>query len=104
MLPTALYVVGVAVLVTVRAGFWVAAAVAWVAAVEIVAAPYLAWPVAVFTMEPASRSAWVTAWLAVQVTVALGARLAVGGQVTVTLLSVTANGATRVTLLVFLST
>ena len=53
--------------------------------------PSLAVPVALFTIEPASRSAWVMVWLAVQVTEAAGARVAgVAGQVTLTLSSATA--------------
>ena len=66
--------------------------------------PKLAWPVAVFLIEPASRSAWVMTWLAVQVIVALGAILVgLAGQEAVTLSSPTVNGASRVTLPVFFS-
>ena len=53
---------------------------------------------AVFVTLPASRSAWVIVYDAVQVIEADGARVAVGGQVTVALLSVTVNGPLRVTL------
>jgi len=81
------------------ARFWTAVAVALVLAELIVAAPKWAWPDAVFTTEPVSRSAWVTMWLAVQVIVPFGAMLAgVPGQVGDALSSVTVNGAARVTL------
>src|SRR5438128_1405375 len=38
-------------------------------------------PVALFVTEPASRSAWLTGYVAVQVMNAPGARLAVAGQI-----------------------
>ena len=56
------------------------------------------------TTEPASSMVWLIVVLAEHVIVASGARLAVGGQATVTLLSVTPNGANRVTLPVFFNT
>ena len=58
---------------------------------------------AVLTIRPASRSGWVTTWVAVQVIESPGARLLVGGHVTATLLSVTVNGPVRVTLPVFVT-
>ena len=90
---------------TLRPGVWVAVAVAVAAGELIVVAPNVAWPFAVFVIEPASRSAWLITWLAEQVIVALGAMLVgLAGQVGVALSSVTVNGENRVTLPVFLST
>ncbi len=53
-------------------------------------------------IEPKSTSAWVTVWLAVQVSVFPGVRLVTsGGQITAALSSVTVNGPLSVTLPVF---
>ena len=76
----------------------VTVAVAWLD----VTPPPLA--VARFTIEPASMSACVIVCEDVQVTVAFGASVAVDGQVTVTLLSLTVNGPVRVTLPEFVTT
>ncbi len=57
----------------VRAGLWVASAVAW--SVGGTRLPPAGVPVALawLVTEPASRSAWVTVWTAVQVVVSAGA-------------------------------
>src|SRR5450830_691769 len=91
--PTALYVVGVAVLTIVSAGDWTAVTVS--VSVGEVTVPFVA--EATFVREPASSSAWVIVKVAVQVIEAPGARLAVAGQVTVALSSLTVNGPARVT-------
>src|SRR5450759_4199832 len=72
--PTALYVDGVAVLTSVRAGFWAAMIVS--EASGAVASSPLA--LAVSLKEPASRSAWVMVWVPVHTIDAPGARLATG--------------------------
>ena len=59
---------------------------------------------ALLTIAPASRSACVTVCEAVQVIDAPGASDSVAGQVTVTLLSLTVNGPSSVTLPVFVTT
>src|SRR5664280_1212637 len=92
--PTALYVVGVAVLTIVSAGL--ATAVTVSVSVGEVTVPFVA--EATFIREPASSSAWVIVKLAVQVIEAPGARLVVVGQLVVALLSLTVNGPARVTL------
>src|SRR5512143_2131005 len=63
--------------------------------------PKKACPTATFVTEPASRSACVIVYAAVQVTVAPGARLAAAGHVTVALSSVTENGPVSVTFPLF---
>src|SRR5436189_24185 len=60
--PTALYVVVSALLASVRALFWFAVTVA-VASCEVAPLPDA---VALLVIEPASRSAWVIVWVAVQ--------------------------------------
>src|SRR5665647_340660 len=93
--PTALYVVGVAVLTIVSAGE--ATAVTVSVSVGELTVPFVA--EATFVREPASSSAWVIVKLAVHVIEAPGARLVgVSGQVTLALSSATLNGPARVTL------
>ena len=75
--PTWLKVVGVAVFVRRSAGAWpVMVTVSW----EVAGAPRLPMTgvpvtVAVLVMLPASKSAWLTTWVAVQVIEPPGARL-----------------------------
>src|SRR6478752_584387 len=73
--PTAAYVWGSALLTSVRAAVCVACAVA--VSVAGVSVPPAGVPsaVALLVTVPASRSAWVTVWTAVQVVVSVGARV-----------------------------
>src|SRR5580765_1186650 len=76
--PTLATVVAVEVFSTGRAGVWVA----WAVAVSVggTSVPPAGVPVAPawVVTEPASRSAWVTVWTAVQVVLWPGARLVTG--------------------------
>src|SRR5436309_2091977 len=96
--PSVLYVAGLAALVRLRAGAPAAVTVLVAGSDATGVVPSRAWPRAVLVMLPASRSAWVTVCVAVQVTLAPGARLAVVGQLTLTLSSLTVTGPARVTL------
>ena len=78
----------------VRALVWTAVTVAVV--VGDVVVPFEA--LAVLVTDPASRSAWVIVYEAMQVIEANGARVAVAGQLVVALLSATENGPFSVTL------
>ena len=91
--PTAEYVAGNAVLTRVSCGFWMAVTVAVVGRRGHGAVAGLA----VFVTEPASRSACVIVWLAVQVIEARGAKLAVARAGPVALSSATVNGPLSVT-------
>src|ERR1019366_2563325 len=95
--PTALYVVGVAVLTIVSAGDWTAVTVLVSVGEVPGVVPKNPWADATLVTLPASSSAWVIVKLAVQVIEAPGARLAVAGQLTVALSSLTVNGPARVT-------
>ena len=83
---------------TSRVALWTALTVTVPWLELIVAAPNVAWALAWLVTEPALRSPWAIVNVAEQLTVALGARVAVGGQVTVVLSSVTVTGPARVTL------
>src|SRR2546426_942333 len=105
--PTLLYVAGLADLVRLIAGSWVASTVA-VASLEVtVVVLKVVVAVAWLVTEPPSRSAWVIVYEAVQVVVALGAKGPVPQAKAVpsglpTWSSLTENGPARVTLPVFL--
>ena len=73
--PAALMVVGLGVLVSDTDGVWVAVAVT--EAVRVIVEPVGVVPlmVAVLVRVPASRSAWVTVWVPVQLIVSPGCRV-----------------------------
>ena len=87
-----------AVLSMLSLACWSATTVTLLGAESTAVVPKTAWPEAMFVIDPASRSAWVIVWPAVHTTWSRGARVAVTGQLTVTLSSETVNGPDRVTL------
>jgi hypothetical protein len=87
-------VFGLGVLVNMSAGNCVPVTVA-VAWLDFVPLPDVA--VAILVMEPASRSACVIVWVAVQLVEAPGANEAVPQAIVPSLLSLTVNGPARVT-------
>src|SRR4051794_22164221 len=74
--PTWSYVVGLPLLVSVRLPDWLAPTVASALAVTVAPAGSLPVAAAVLPIEPASRSAWPTRYVPVQVTVAPGTSVA----------------------------
>src|SRR5437764_5423157 len=98
--PTALYVVGLAILASVRALFWLAVTVkdAWF---EVRPLPEA---VALLVIEPASMSAWVIVCVEVQLVEAPGASGPLPhGLIVPCLSSATMNGPARVVFLLFVT-